>query len=291
MGVIGLASRGVKAIRPVTEAVQLADDLSQQGGEIAVLPGDPEATRRLREILGVPPPVPSEDALAVAALTAGSDVERAAAGLAHRRRQGGGALAILVGTGAERADLEARVLAGHRLEPSNVAHVVSLDGGGADQARDAVIRVLGDDLIAAARLNEGLRPTVGGLMVRRAARRSAAIGALPLPGVDMPVLALIQVRLVADLAAMHGREFGAERILEALSIVGAGFGWRALGRSGVGLVPGVGWAVQGGVAYGATRAIGEGALARLSAGHDLIEGPVVEKARPVIDRVAGRLRR
>jgi hypothetical protein len=52
-----------------------------------------------------------------------------------------------------------------------------------------------------------------------------------------------------------------------------------------------GWAVRGTVAYGATRAIGEAALARLAGGHDLIEGPAIDKARPLIDRVTAMLPR
>jgi uncharacterized protein (DUF697 family) len=128
-------------------------------------------------------------------------------------------------------------------------------------------------------------------IIETAAKRSAAIGALPLPGVDMPVLALIQVRLVAELAALHDRPFGAERAAEALAVVGAGFGWRAIGRSASAAIPVAGWAVRGTVAYGATRAVGEAALARLSSGHDLIEGAPIDRVRPVIDRVVGRLRR
>jgi uncharacterized protein (DUF697 family) len=99
------------------------------------------------------------------------------------------------------------------------------------------------------------------------------------------------VRLVAQLAALHDRPFGAERALDALAVVGAGFGWRALGRSAVALVPGVGWAARGAVAYGATRAVGEAALARLAAGHDLIEGVPIDSVRPLIDRVGARLGR
>ncbi len=291
MGAIGLASRGAKVVRPLSEAIRAADDLSQDGGEIAVLPADPAATARLREILGTPAPAPSEDALAVVALTPGHDVGPSAAALAHRRRSGGGALAIVTGDAVERAALERRVLDGHRLELSNVAHVASLDDDGADRVIDAVLRVLGDELIAAGRRNPGLRPAIGRILVTRASRRSAAVGALPLPGVDMPVLVLIQIRLVADLAALHDRPFGAERAVEALAVVGAGFGWRAIGRSASAFVPVAGWAVRGTVAYGATRAIGEAALARLSAGHELIEGPAIDKARPLIDRVTAKLRR
>jgi uncharacterized protein (DUF697 family) len=255
------------------------------------MPGDPSATRRLREILAVGAPAPSEDALAVIAVTATTDLGPAVATLERRRRSGAGALAIIVGSEGERADIERRLLSGHRLEASNLVHALSLEGPGGELALEAVIRALGDGAVAAARRNPALRPAVARGLVRTSARQSAAIGALPLPGVDMPALALIQVRLVAQLAALHDRPFGAERALDALAVVGAGFGWRALARSATGLVPVAGWAVRGTVAYGATRAVGEAALARLSAGHDLIEGAPIDKARPVIDRVVGRLRR
>ena len=96
---------------------------------------------------------------------------------------------------------------------------------------------------------------------------------------------------MAELAAMHDRPGGAERVAEAAAVVGAGFGWRALGRSASGLVPGVGWAVRGTVAYGATRAVGEAALLRAQAGHDMFEGDAVDRIRPAIDRVLGRIRR
>lgn len=270
--------------------MRAADAASQEGGHIALIPGDPSATKRLREILGIAAPVPGEDALAVMAVASGTELEPGIATLERRRHSGAGALGIIVGDAAERAGLERRLLAGNRLEASNIAHVPSLEGPGEDLVLEAVIRVLGDAATAAGRRNPGLRPAVGRRLVRSAARQSAAIGALPLPGVDMPALALIQVRLVAQLAALHDRPFGAERAVEALAVVGAGFGWRALGRSASGLVPVAGWAVRGTVAYGATRAVGEAALARLSAGHDLIEGVPLDKARPVIDRVVGRIR-
>ena len=288
---MGLASRGAKLVRPLADAVRAADLASQDGGQIALVPGDPDATRRLAEILDIEDPAPSEDTLAVMALVPASDIEPGIATLVRRRHSGAGALAILVGDASGRADLERRLLVGHRLESSNLAHVASLQGEDAEAVVEAIIRALGDAAVAAARRNPGLRPVVGRGLVRAAARQSATIGALPLPGVDMPALALIQVRLVAQLAALHDRPFGAERALEALAVVGAGFGWRALGRSASGLVPVAGWAVRGTVAYGATRAVGEAALARLAAGHDLIEGAPIDRARPVIDRVVGRLRR
>ena len=291
MGAIGLVGTAAKVVRPLADAVRTAETIAHDGGQIDILPGDPAATARLRELLGAPAPGPSEDALAVLAVTPSTDLSKGAPALAHRRRSGGGALALIVGGGDAAKEVERRLLEGHRLEMSNIVHVPSLEGEGQQVAIDAILHALGDEAVAAGRRNPGLRPAVGRHLVKEAARQSAAVGALPLPGVDMPVLVLIQVRLVAQLAALYDRPFGAERALEALAILAAGFGWRAIGRSAAGFVPVAGWAVRGSLAYVATRAIGEAALARLEAGHDLIEGAPIERLRPLIDRVTARFGR
>jgi len=278
-------------VRPLVEAVRGSDTTSRDGGLLALLPGDPAGTERMRLLLGDPVAEASEDALAIMVVRPDTDISIGAPALARRRHSGGGALAIIVGDAVSTARIEARLLNGHHLEPSNIAHVPTLDGEGGQRALDAVMRTLGDEAAAAARRYPGLRPAVGRKLVSRASRRAGLIGVLPLPGVDLPVLALIQVRLVSDLAAIHDRPAGPDRAVEAAAVVGAGFGWRALGRSASGTVPGVGWAVRGTVAYGATWALGEAALARSAAGHDLIEGAPIDKVRPMIDRVFGRLSR
>jgi uncharacterized protein (DUF697 family) len=288
---MGLLAGGARFVRPLADAVRGAQAIAQENGVIALLPGDPEGTERLSELLGDSEPVPSEDALAVLVVRPDTDIATGAAALARRRHSGGGALAIIVGDAIVTAGVEARLLKGHHLEPSNIAHVPTLDGEGGTLALEAVVRALGDRAPAAARRYPGLRPMVGRQMVTAASRRAGVIGALPLPGVDLPVLALIQVRLVSELAAIHDRAAGTERAVDAAAVVAAGFGWRAVGRSASCLVPGVGWAVRGTVAYGATRAVGEAALARSAAGHDLIEGAPLDKVRPVVDRVVGRLSR
>jgi hypothetical protein len=45
-----------------------------------------------------------------------------------------------------------------------------------------------------------------------------------------------------------------------LAVIGSAFGFRALARRTVGLVPIVGWVLKGGVAYVGTRALGEAAV-------------------------------
>jgi uncharacterized protein (DUF697 family) len=290
MGAIGLLSRGVKVVRPIADAVRTVEAASLEGGEINVLAGEDGPTRRLRELLGVPHPVPSEDALTVFPATPGADLERARETLERRKRAKARALAILIGTHDERAAMERRLLDG-TLEMSNIAHVASLEGEDAEEVVRTVVQALGDEAVAAGRRNPGLRPAIGREIVNGSARRAGVIGALPLGPADMPVLALLQVRLASELAALHGREFGAERAAESAAIFLAGFGWRAVARSAVGLVPAAGWAARGGIAYAGTRALGEAALARHAAGHDLIEGTPIDAVKPQLEKVLGRLRR
>ena len=84
--------------------------------------------------------------------------------------------------------------------------------------------------------------------------------AIFIPGTDLPVLTLNQIRLVLRLAAAHGVEIDQERLPEVLGTIAAGFGFRAVARQALGALPVAGWLVKGGVAYGGTRAVGEAAV-------------------------------
>ncbi len=81
-----------------------------------------------------------------------------------------------------------------------------------------------------------------------------------MPGADLPVLTLNQVRLVLRIADAYGFEIDRERLPEVLGVVGSGLGFRAVARRAIGYVPLVGWAVKGAVAYAGTRALGEAAM-------------------------------
>ncbi|MGE0027082.1 MAG: DUF697 domain-containing protein [Thermoleophilia bacterium] len=290
MGVIGRAGAVLRAVRPIAGAVREADELTEGGGRIHLLPGDPASVARLRGILDGDVTAPDEDALAILPVRRDTDLSLGAPALVARRHQGGGAVAMLIGDADERAEMEERMLRGRRLEMSNIVHVPSLDGdGGREAGVKAILPHLGEEAVASGWRYPGLRTAIGEDLIVRRAKQSAAIGALPFPGVDMPGITLIQIRLVAELESMYGYRFGPERAVEALGLFGAGFAWRAIARSAVGLVPGAGWAARGAVAYAATRAVGETTLARLESGHGLVEGLPLEPVRPVFDRVAARL--
>jgi uncharacterized protein (DUF697 family) len=119
-----------------------------------------------------------------------------------------------------------------------------------------------------------LRPAVCEAIVRRFSRQNGILGAaIFIPGADFPVLTLNQVRMVFRIAAAYGEEIDRERAVELLAVLGAGLGFRAVARQALGVVPVAGWAVKGGIAYAATRALGEAAIAYFEHGgtHGLLE--------------------
>jgi uncharacterized protein (DUF697 family) len=112
-----------------------------------------------------------------------------------------------------------------------------------------------------------LRPAVTDKIIKSFAVQNGVLGvAIFIPGADFPVLTLNQIRMVLRIALAYGEELDRERAFEVLSVIAAGLGFRTVARQLVGLVPGLGWAVKGGVAYGATIALGEAASAYFAAG-------------------------
>jgi uncharacterized protein (DUF697 family) len=184
-----------------------------------------------------------------------------------------GEVAALVWVGpADEARLRAADAAGTRIvavgEEPAVPYVKATDvvvvrrgeGLPVERVAAAIASALGEDATALAARLPVLRPAVSDHLIASFSRRNALVGAAVfVPGVDMPILTLNQVRLVLRLALAHGQEVDAARAAELLGVVAAGYGWRAVAREALGAVPVAGWAVKGAVAYGGTRAIGEAA--------------------------------
>jgi uncharacterized protein (DUF697 family) len=124
----------------------------------------------------------------------------------------------------------------------------------------ALARRLGEAATPLAARLPVLRDAVCDHLVEWFARRNAIIGAAVfVPGADLPVLTLNQARLVLRIASAYGVEIEAQRLPELLAVLGAGFGFRAVAREALDLVPVAGWALKGAVAYAGTRALGEAA--------------------------------
>jgi uncharacterized protein (DUF697 family) len=126
---------------------------------------------------------------------------------------------------------------------------------------DALAARLGEDGTALAARLPVLRPAVCRQVIGHFARRNAVISAAVfIPGVDLPVLTLNQIRMVLRIAQAYGEELDRDRAAELMGVVGAGFAFRAAARELLDLVLVAGWAVKGGVAYVGTKALGEAAI-------------------------------
>jgi len=124
----------------------------------------------------------------------------------------------------------------------------------------AVAHRLGENGTALAGRLPVLRDAVVDDLIRSFSRKNGLISAAVfLPGVDMPLLTMNQIRLVLRIAIAYGQSVDASRALELLGVVGAGFGLRAVAREVLAFVPIGGWAVKGGIAYTGTKAVGEAA--------------------------------
>lgn len=131
-----------------------------------------------------------------------------------------------------------------------------------DEIARALAAQLGHDAVPLAARVPAFREHVVRELVRQASLRAAVVGALPWRhGADFPALALIQARLVLDLAAAHGRVIDRSRAPELLAVAGAGLGARAAVRRLPRRLPLVG----GVAAYLTTRALGEAAIRAFAA--------------------------
>jgi uncharacterized protein (DUF697 family) len=92
-----------------------------------------------------------------------------------------------------------------------------------------------------------------------------AIGAVSLPGSDLPVLVGIQSAMVVVIGFISGRDLSlqaATEFLTALGVnVGTGFVLSEIARGIVKLIPGFGNAISAGVAGAGTNTLGQAAIA------------------------------
>ena len=160
-----------------------------------------------------------------------------------------------------------------------------------------VVRALDDDyLVPLAKGYPPFRRAVCEEIIRKNARQNAVVGALPIPGADMPVMTANQARMVLYIAAAHGEELSMDRAKELLGVLAAGFGLRALSRQVVKLIPVVGWAAAAAIGYAGTVAMGRATVLYFERGKQRvgdeefaeIRRRAVEEAEAFISRLRRR---
>ena len=162
-----------------------------------------------------------------------------------------------------------------------------------------VVRALEENyLVPLAKGYPPFRRAVCEELIRKNARQNAVVGALPIPGADMPVMTANQARMVLNIAAAHDEELSLERARELLGVLAAGFGLRALARQVVKLIPIGGWAAAATIGYAGTVAMGRASMLYFERGKQrLEEGEIseirqhaIEEARDFVSRLRHRRR-
>ncbi|HEX2740443.1 MAG TPA: hypothetical protein VHM69_08355 [Rubrobacter sp.] len=143
-----------------------------------------------------------------------------------------------------------------------------------------IVRALDEDyLVALAKGYPPFRRAVCEEIVRHNARQNAVIGALPIPGADMPVMTANQARMVLNIAAAHDEDLSMDRAKELLGVLAAGFGLRAISRQAVKLVPVGGWAAAAVIGYSGTVAMGRATILYFERGGQHVGEKEMEQIR------------
>lgn len=120
-----------------------------------------------------------------------------------------------------------------------------------------MVRELPEERASLARaLNFVRDPFIANAIQATSVQNAAIAAVFFLPGADLPLLTVNQIKLFSQIAAAYGAELDKGRIQEIVVLLLSGFGFRAIARKLVGVVPVFGWAVRGAVGYSGTRAVG-----------------------------------
>lgn len=114
-----------------------------------------------------------------------------------------------------------------------------------------------------------------------ASTMAATAAAVPLPWVDIPVVAGIQSELIRRLAGMYGQRFDGRQFLRMAGAVGSRLVLRQIVRESLKIIPGVGHAANAALAFAATYGLGEACCwyyGERMAGH----APTAEELREVL---------
>ncbi len=100
-------------------------------------------------------------------------------------------------------------------------------------------------------------------VIRESGILAAVVGAEPVPGLDIPLLVGVQVRMMMRLAAIYGETMSASRARELLGAIVGGVAIRYGAQELAKLVPGPGWVVAGAASATGTAALGHTVVAFL----------------------------
>ncbi len=260
---MGLLKQG----RRIARAAAYVANAGDGGGLLVIAPS--AAAPGIADLTGVRVgEATPEGAIIIHALEGSEDRGRVIEALAAHRSGDVDAVVVLIGTPHEREAHERALLATDHIGGSRIVHVASLDEDGGEALRRRLITAVPGEVSPLAGRYPLLRPAALDDIVGRSSILAA--GAAAVRGAGMPVLTILQVRMLADLAVGHGKPMGPNRAADVAAVVAAGFVWRLVGRTSLGLFSTPAWLVRGGIAWLGTQALGAAVRRRLDAAEAVV---------------------
>ncbi|HEC21927.1 MAG TPA: GTP-binding protein [Chloroflexi bacterium] len=104
------------------------------------------------------------------------------------------------------------------------------------------------------------RRLASGRVIRQSSMLASFIGAEPIPGLSLPFLVAVQVRMLLRLAAIYGENMSVARARELIGAIAGGLVVRYAAQEVAKLVPALGWVAAGLAAGSGTFAIGQASV-------------------------------
>jgi small GTP-binding protein len=154
----------------------------------------------------------------------------------------------------------------------------------AEKLVPALVDALPDLAVALGRELPALRRSASNRVIKHSAMLNTAIGAEPIPFIDIPVLLTTQVRLVLRIAAIYGESFTSRHAKELITTIAGGLAFRYLAQQGAKLVPTGGWAIAAGIAAVGTWSIGQVAVEYFESGKRLTRQQMRDMYKHILKR-------
>lgn len=154
----------------------------------------------------------------------------------------------------------------------------------AEKLMPALVDALPDLAVALGRELPAVRRSAANRVIRHSTALNTAVGAEPIPFIDIPVLLTTQARMVLRIAAIYGEPFTSRHARELIGTIAGGLAFRYLAQQGAKLVPAGGWAVAAGIAAVGTWAIGQVAIEYFESGKRLTRPQMRQMYKNVLKR-------
>jgi uncharacterized protein (DUF697 family) len=128
--------------------------------------------------------------------------------------------------------------------------------GVADRLIPALIQSDSSLAVVIGRALPAYRSAAARRIIRNTTMWALVLGAEPIPGLDLPVLLVMQARMVLRLAAIYGENVSGHYARELVSALAGGLIARYVGEELAKLLPGPGWVIGAIVAAGGTMTMG-----------------------------------